>query len=158
MNKTSGQQMLQFQTFFYVPLFYLCDRKYIWHSTVLYQLVSLVTESIIMILHEPDVALQNWYAFILLPSHTPRTVLHCWYKGKTNLSACLDIRRQLAYKFLCLKGKIDQVLLGNLETSEFDLSTVSWSPMILYLTYIHAAHYCVSKLPGVIHSNFLKTN
>ena len=27
-------------------------------------------ESIIMILHEPDVALQNWYAFILFLSHT----------------------------------------------------------------------------------------
>ena len=77
MNKTSCQQILHLQKIYYVPLFFLCDKKYIWHSTVLYQLVSLVTESIIMILHEPDVALQNWYAFILFLSHTPRTVLHC---------------------------------------------------------------------------------
>ena len=63
MNKTSGQQILQFQQIYYVPLFFSLRQKiYLTLNCVISTFVSCYLgnpESIIMILHEPDVALQN---------------------------------------------------------------------------------------------------
>ena len=115
---------------------------------MLYQLVSLVTESIIMIPHEPDVALQNWYAFILFLSHTHPELsiivdIDQWYKGKTNLSACLDIRRLLASKSYVLKENSIKYCWRIKRLPSFtcqlflDLQWSIWFPI-----YIHAAHCC----------------